>query len=299
MTPASNMPAAEVDIDASLVRRLVASQFPPWAGLAVEQVTSGGWDNAIYRLGPDLVVRLPRRRMSAELVQKEQRWLPELAPRLPLPVPVPIGRGAPEEGYPWHWSICRWLPGEMAATASIEDLESLAATLGAFMAALHTVGPPDGPRSPWRGVPLMERDESVRGVLRQMGDSVDQAAVGAAWADALDLPRWTGPDVWLHGDLHPANMVVETGRLSAVIDFGDLAVGDPATDLMSAWMLLPASARPMLRDAVGVDDATWYRGRGWALCWGLMALARSADNPVTSALGRRAVAEVLAERQGP
>ena len=295
--PAVNMPAAEVHIDASLVRRLVASQFPAWAGLPVERVSSGGWDNAIYRLGPDLAVRLPRRKMAADLVEKEQRWLPEIAPRLPLAVPVPIGRGQPGDGYPWRWSICPWLPGEMAAVAAVSDVEEVAATLGDFIAALHTVGPADGPRTPWRGVPLARRDEIIRGLLVDMGDVVDVGAVTEAWKEALSVPAWPGPDIWLHGDLHPANMLVEAGRLTAVIDFGDLVVGDPATDLMSAWMLLPPPARPVLAAAVGVDDATWARGRGWALNWGLVCLARSADNPVLAAIGRRAVDEVLAEHR--
>ena len=294
--PAVNMPAAEVHIDASLVRRLVESQFPDWAGLPVERVVSGGWDNAIYRLGSDLSVRLPRRKMAAELVEKEQRWLPEIAPRLPVPVPVPIGRGSPGEGYPWRRSICPWLPGEVAAVAPVTDVEELAATLGAFIAALHTVGPADGPRTPWRGVQLARRDETVRGLLADLRDVVDVRAASAAWEDALAAPAWPGPDVWLHGDLHPPNMLVEAGRLSAIIDFGDLVVGDPATDLMGAWMVLPPSARPLLAEAVGVDDATWARGRGWALSWGLVCLAHSADNPTLEAIGRRAVDEALADR---
>jgi aminoglycoside phosphotransferase (APT) family kinase protein len=187
----------------------------------------------------------------------------------------------------------------MAAVAAVSDLKQVAATLGAFIAALHTVGPADGPRTAWRGVPLAQRDETIRGLLVPMRDVVDVEAVSDAWDAALAVPAWRGPDVWLHGDLHPANMLVDGGRLSAVIDFGDLVVGDPATDLMSAWMLLPAQARLILAAAVGVDDATWARGRGWALNWGIVCLAHSADNPVLATIGRRAVDEVLAEHRRP
>jgi aminoglycoside phosphotransferase (APT) family kinase protein len=184
----------------------------------------------------------------------------------------------------------------MAAVAPPADLGAAAQALGEFLAALHVVGPPDGPRSPWRGMPLAERDVHTRRALDAVRDVVDVAAATEAWERALAAAAWPGPDVWLHGDLHPANILVDHGRLSAVLDFGDLAVGDPATDLVCGWMLFGTDTRPVLRSAAGADDATWARGRGWALSIGLACLASSADNPVIAGIGRRAVDEVLADR---
>lgn len=288
------MPAAEVHVDAQLVRRLLAAQFPEWSGLAVTPLSSAGWDNTLFRVGSDLVARLPRRQLGADLVEKEHRYLPELAARLPLPVPVPVGRGVPGEGYPWPWSVCPWLPGEIAAVGPPADLEAAAVVLGRFLAAMHVPGPADGPRTEWRGVPLLRRDDVTRERIALLDDVIDVPAVTAAWEEALAAPPWPGPDVWLHGDLHPANILVDAGRISAVLDFGDLVVGDPATDLSVAWSMFPPGVRTALRDAAGADDATWARARGWALVLGLACLASSADNPVIAGIGRRAVSAASA-----
>jgi aminoglycoside phosphotransferase (APT) family kinase protein len=294
-------PAAEVRIDVPLVRRLVAAQFPHWASLAVVQVESAGWDNTIFRLGSDLAVRLPRRRIGAEQVGKEHRWLPILAPHLPLAVPVPLGRGVPGEGYPWHWTVCPWLNGELAALRRVADMGRTAVILARFIAALQAIDATGGPVHEFRGVSLAARDHNTRASAAVLGDSFDTGAALRVWEAALAVPAWTGRPTWMHGDLHPANLLVERRELSAVIDFGLLSVGDPACDLMVAWTYLSNDSRKAFRSVLAVDDATWSRGRGWALQFGLRAAAYSADNPVIGDIGRYTVAEVLAdfEQAGP
>jgi aminoglycoside phosphotransferase (APT) family kinase protein len=291
----SNMPAAEVDINDALVRRLVASQFPEWAKLWLAPLLSTGWDNVIYRLGSDLAVRLPRRQMGAVMVQRQHRWLPELARRLPLPVPVPIGLGVPDEGYPWPWSVCRWVPGERAVEAFIDDMTAFADRLGAFLAALALLGPENGPRSAFRGGALATRDDLTRDLLAQLADLIDAGAATRLWDEALALSAAPEPGVWIHGDLQPANLLVEHGRLSGVIDFDHFGVGDPAVDLISAWMLLPEWARPALRAAACPDDAAWARGRAWALHVGLLMRSQSANQPLFARVGERTIHEVLTD----
>jgi aminoglycoside phosphotransferase (APT) family kinase protein len=295
--PAARMPAAEVPIDAALVRRLVDSQFPRWAGLDLEAVDSPGWDNALFRLGPELVVRLPRRQLGADLVPNEHRWLPQLAPLLPLPVPMPLGRGVPGSGYPWPWSICPWFPGRRASDVEFRDSErrDLASTLGRFLNALHAPAPPDAPDNPWRGVPLEARAEATDRYLASVSELSDAVALGALWQEALTVPPWEGPALWIHGDLHPANLIVDGNRLTAVVDFGDLTAGDRATDLSVAWMLFGPDERALFRQSVGADEATWARARGWAVSLTLAYLANSADNPVIEGIGRRAASAILAE----
>jgi len=288
-------PAAEVPIDAPLVRRLLSSQFPRWSRLALRRVESAGWDNALYRLGADLAVRLPRRRIGADQTQKEHQWLPVLGPRLPLPVPVPVGTGAPGEGYPWHWTVCAWLPGEVAASAPAADMSQVAMSLARFVRALQAIDPAGGPVSSFRGGTLAALDPGSQAAAAALRGSLDVRPALEAWAAAVAGPAWTGPPVWMHGDLHPANLVISNGELAGVIDFGLVGVGDPACDLMVAWTYLPARARQVFRDALAVDDPTWARGRGWALHLGLRAAAYSADNPVLERIGRYTITEVLAD----
>jgi len=293
-------PAAEVRIDVPLVRRLVAAQFPQWASLAVEPVESAGWDNTIFRLGSDLAVRLPRRHVSAGHVREEHRWLPVLAPQLPLPVPVPLGHGVPGEGYPWHWTVCRWQTGELAALAPVADMCQAAVSLARFIAALQAIDPAGGAVHEFRGVSLAVHDRNTRAAAAVLQDSPDGGAVGAAlevWKAALaaPAPARAAEPVWMHGDLHPANLLVEDRQLSAVIDFGLLGVGDPACDLMVAWTYLSADPRHAFRRVLEPDDATWTRGRGWALQFGLRAAAYSADNQVIGGIGRHTLAEALAD----
>lgn len=290
-------PAADVHIDVSLVRRLVAAQFPQWASLPIEPVESAGWDNTIFRLGPDLVVRLPRRRVSAEHVRNEHRWLPVMAPNLPLAIPVPVGHGLPGEGYPWYWTVCPWLTGELAAQAAVADPGLAATCLARFIAALQAMDPAGGSVHEFRGVSLAAHDHNARAAAAVLQHSLDVGPLLEVWEDALAFPAWSGQPLWIHGDLHPANMLVRDQELSAVLDFGLLGVGDPACDLMVAWMYLSADSRDVFRRVLAVDDATWSRGRGWALQSGLRMAAYSADNPVLGDIGRYTLAEVLADFQ--
>ena len=273
-------PADEVRIDVALVRRLIAAQFPQWAELPVEPAGAAGFDNVIYRLGPDLAVRLPRRQFGADHLEREYRWLPVVGPRLPLAVPVPAGKGEPGEGYPWPWMVCSWLPGEIAALAPADDPEQAALTLARFVAALRALDPAGAPPSDLRSGPLATHDDAIRAAAGALRGQLDLAPALAAWQEALAAPLWTGPPVWLHGDLHPANILVSYGELSAVIDFGLLGLGDPASDLMAAWTCLDRpGARRIFRRTLAADDATWSRARGWALHLGLRAAAWSAGQP--------------------
>jgi aminoglycoside phosphotransferase (APT) family kinase protein len=290
----------EIHSDAWLVQRLIDGQFPRWRNLPLERVLSSGTDNAIYRLGVHMAVRLPRRSDADGQVEKEYRWLPTLAPTLPIDVPLPLGLGVPAEGYPYHWSICRWLPGENAVAAPISDLGQAASDLARFIGALQRIDASDGPapgaHNSGRGEPLAMRDAGTRAALASLHGSIDTRTAAATWDLALRASAWNGPPVWLHGDLLPSNLLVKAGRISAVIDFGCLGVGDPACDLMAAWTLLSADSRRAFRAALGVDDATWLRGSGWALSFGLIALPYYLhSNPVLAATARRAIEEVLAD----
>ncbi len=294
---AVRMHADEVPTDAALVRRLLAGQFPQWADLPVRPVASYGTDHDIYRLGADLVARLPRIGWATAQASKEARWLPVLAPHLPLAIPVQVAMGGPAEDYPFAWSVCTWLPGG-TADGTLADLEQAAVDLAGFVAALRRVDTAGAPARPHRGrgAPLAELDEPVRAAVVELGDRVDGDAVLRAWQESLDVPAWSGPEVWLHGDLLPGNLVVDGGRLAGVIDFGGLNVGDPAGDLLPAWNLLRGSSRARFRAELDVDEASWLRGRGWALAQGLLALPYYWDtNPGMVRQGSRAVAEVLAQ----
>lgn len=295
--------ADEVDTDASLVGRLLASQFPGWADLPVTPVPSTGTDNAIYRLGDDMAVRLPRiQRAAGQRVDKEHQWLPRLGPRLPLAIPVPLAKGTPAEGYPWRWSVCRWLAGETATIERIADPRQAATDLAQFVAALQRIDPTGGPlpgaHNFFRGVPLAMRDPATRTAIASLKGIIDTDAVTVAWEAALKTAAWDRPPVWIHGDLIPGNLLVEGGRLSAVIDFGGLGVGDPACDLMVAWTLFSGESRDVFRAALSVDDATWARGRGWALSWALIYIPYYLDsNPAGVSTARRAIHEVLADHK--
>ena len=281
------MHEGELPTDAGLVRTLVEQQFPKWAGLRIERVPSSGTDNALYRLGEDLVVRLPRIEWAAGGIGKDFRWLPELAPLLPVPVPAPLARGRPAAGFPWEWGIYSWLPGENPVPGS-GDVE-LALDLARFVRALRAVDAAEAPASR-RGRPLATQDKRARGALAEIPEATD------AWEAALALPEWEGPPVWLHADLLPGNLLVRRGRLAAVIDFAVAGVGDPACDLIPAWCVLNAEARALYRREVGLDEATWGRGRGWALSLGLIALPYYREtNPEFAAVARHLIDEVLAD----
>ena len=287
-------PAAEVTVTGSLVRELLGEQHADLAHLPLVKIAEG-WDNAIFRLGDELAVRLPRRAASAPLIEHEHRWLPELAPRLPVAVPVPLRVGVPCRLFAWSWSIVRWLPGRSLVDVPVAEPVAVTGVLERFLLALHQPAPADAPRNPWRGVPLAARTGSLHEHLRQLGDIINRTAALNLWEQALATPPWPGPPLWLHGDLHPGNLLVTDGRLSGVIDFGDLTSGDPATDFAVLWML-PSSIRARFNAWKGnAPDALEMRARGWALALGLAYLAHSRDDAPMAALGLRTVNAALNE----
>jgi aminoglycoside phosphotransferase (APT) family kinase protein len=240
---ANRMPAAEVDISPDLVRNLIAAQHPDLAQMPVEFLANG-WDNTLYRVGDRLIARLPRRELGARIIRNEQRWLRILASALPIPIPFTERPGLPAPGYPWHWSLVPYLPGVPA--------------------------PAEAPVNPFRGVWVGEREDRFRENLRAAGSRVDEAAALRVWSAAVCAPRYAGPPTWLHGDLHPANILVREGKISGVIDWGDITSGDPACDLAVAWLLLPPSAHETFWSSYGVAGealraraAAGRCGSGW------------------------------------
>ncbi len=292
------MHADEIDTDVDLVRRLLAGQFPQWAELAIDPVVSYGTDHDIYRLGDHLAARLPRIGWATEQAAKEAEWLPKLAPHLPLAVPVQLAMGHPAEGYPFEWSVYKWLPGENA-NGTIDDLDQAAVDLAAFVNALRRIDTADAPLRArgGRGAPLVELDKPVRRSIAELGDRVDGDATLRSWEESLNAPGWDGEEVWVHGDLLAGNLLVVDGRLSAVIDFGCLNVGDPACDLQPAWNVFAGDSRMRYRAELQVDDASWLRGRGWALFQAVMALPYYWDtNSGMIRQASQALAQVLADR---
>jgi aminoglycoside phosphotransferase (APT) family kinase protein len=284
-------------IDAGLARRLVAAQFPQWAHLPLRQLVPAGSDHVIYRLGAEFSVRLPRHEGAVGQAAREAWWLPRLAPRLPLAVPEPVGVGEPDLGYPWPWGVSRWLAGETATVEALADSCDAAVALAEFLAALQCFAPEDVPPV---GVevpeprPLADRDAGTREAIASVDGVFDAAAMTRLWDAALDAPAWQGPAVWFHGDFHTGNLLTVGGRLSAVIDFGGLGQGDPACDLTIAYTLMSVETRAVFRAALGVDEATWIRGRGWALATGLNAYTSyAAVNPRVAEQTTRQITEAL------
>lgn len=270
--------AAVPPIDDELVARLLAEQFPQWSGLPIRAADPQGWDNRTFRVGDALSVRLPSAAGYVPAVEKEQRVLPYLAPRIGLPVPEPVGLGRPGCGYPFPWSVRRWIDGRVAVEEPRLDLGRFASDVGAVLRRLRAVPPGPGPaagaHSFHRGEHPSVYGHEVRAALAELGDTVDQEACRAVWERAT-ASSWRGPGVWFHGDVSPTNLLVEDGRLSAVIDFGTCGVGDPACDVVLAWTFLDGPSRAVFRRAVDLDPATWDRGRGWALWKALIMLAGS------------------------
>jgi aminoglycoside phosphotransferase (APT) family kinase protein len=290
-------PPAEAPIHIPLVRALLEEQHPELAGLPLTDAGEG-WDNRTFRLGEELAVRLPRRAASASLVGHEQRWLPILAPHLTLPVPNPIRIGRPGCGFPWPWTVTRWLPGETALVSPPLDEFAAASDLARFLRALHRPAPPDAPRNPWRGVALDTRDALLHEHVAAIGDHIDVAVVIQTWQRLRAAPRWTGAAMWIHGDLHPCNLLVRDGCLSGVLDFGDLTAGDPATDVSIAWMLLREPARSTFRHLTcgadgWLDGQTWARARAWALALGAAHLAHSGANDRLAAVASATIDEAI------
>jgi aminoglycoside phosphotransferase (APT) family kinase protein len=285
-----DMPAAEIDIDETLVSRLIEAQCPELSGPL--RLTANGWDNAIYRLGDDLCVRLPRRKIAVSLVVNEQRWLPEFAKRVRTAIPVPVHSGQPSDGYPWSWSVTPWRSGTVAADIPAADRAGAAAELAEFMAELHTPAPPDAPPNPARGVPLSNRAVDVEERLAS-GKIPDSHRLLKLWRELLLTPEWDGPAIWLHGDPHPANLLLRDGRLAAVLDFGDLTGGDPATDLAAGWMVFDTPAWKIFSSQLDVDADTWLRARAWAVVMGTAVAVHSDDSPRMAAIGRHVLEQVL------
>lgn len=276
-------PPAELDLTVADVHRLVASQHPSLLG-PVRRVAHG-WDNDLFRLGDDLAVRLPRRASAAPLVVHEQRWLPLLASLVPVAVPVPVAVGVPEGAYPWHWSIVPWFTGVNALDLAPPVRDGFAAQLGGILRRLHVPAPADAPFNPVRAVPLADRDTAVRPRLAAV------PALVPVWEEALAAPAHEGPPVWVHGDPHPGNMLVGgDGLISALLDFGDVSAGDPASDLAIAWLGFTATGRDAFRSAVNTDAATLARARGWAAA--IAALLHDADDPGLRAMSAHGVGEL-------
>ncbi|MFM7617528.1 MAG: aminoglycoside phosphotransferase family protein [Actinomycetes bacterium] len=284
------MPAPELEIDERFVRDLVDRQFPRFRSEPIE-IVGNGWDNVVARLGPDLAVRVPRRAQAVPLVASEARWLPLLAERVDLEVPTPVHLGTPDDRMPWPWTIVRWVhgrPADRTGPAGPRDAQ----VLGGFLAALCISAPPDAPRNPFRGRPLAARDAAVRTNLARIAHPASRR-LEAIWSEALDLPDAPGPSVWVHGDLHPANLIVRDGVLAGVIDWGDLTAGDPAADLQIAWTWPGGSGPSEVLAVLEADGDLVARARANALAHGLAVLANSADDPRMAAMGHRTIGAVL------
>jgi aminoglycoside phosphotransferase (APT) family kinase protein len=292
----SNKPAAEVTISHDLIHTMLKEFVPELADLPLT-LHGEGWDNEIHRLGDHHAVRLPRREAAALLIENEQRWLPDLGPTLPLAIPVPTHAGKPAFGFPWHWSIVPWLPGIPFAHVPRPATGRLIEDLSQFLNALHVPAPDDAPHNPVRGVALTERADSVHERIDAIPD-VDGSHLHELWDELVDTPEWGGEPMWLHGDLHPLNILVRGGHISAVIDFGDITAGDPATDLSVAWMVFDDDARTTFRkqlaiDGRSIDVHTWNRARAWALSHATACLANSADDPTMRRIGEDTLLSVL------
>jgi aminoglycoside phosphotransferase (APT) family kinase protein len=284
-------PPADIDVDENLVRRMLSEQHPDLATLPL-RLAANGWDNLLYRLGDDLVLRIPRRTIAAPLIAHEQRWLPLFAERVRVALPVPVLIGTPSALFPFPWSVCRWMDGELAADIPFPEHGGLAEDLAGFLRELQVPAPADAPANEFRGVPLSPRTAAVE--ERLAGGTIPRSEqLLAAWRVALAAPVWDGPPLWLHGDLHPANILVRGGRLTGVLDFGDLTAGDPASDLATAWLTFDREGRAEFIRALDYSDADWARARGWAIYLGTAFLGGSEPDSVINRIGLHALEQVL------
>lgn len=291
-----------MDITVSLVRSLIAKQFPQWAYLPIKPVELSGWDNRTFRLGDDMTVRLPSHEAYEAQVKKEQKWLPLLATRLPVAIPTPLAMGIPSDEYPLHWSIYRWIDGENATTERIHNLTDFAIQLAQFLNALQQIdansGPPPGDHNFYRGGSLDTYDGETRNAIANLDGMIDTTEATAVWESALKAV-WNGSPVWVHGDMYPTNLLVKDGQLNAVIDFGCSCVGDPACDLTIAWTFFFGQSRETFRSHLQLDEATWERARGWALWKASITIATNPSDTPSGRLeeSRRVIKDVIAEHK--
>lgn len=304
------MPTAEIDVTPTLAHGLLTAQHPDLLAGRDLTVLANGWDNVILRLGDDLLVRLPRREMAAGLVEHEQRWLPRLADRLPVPVPAPVRLGVPAPGYPWHWSVVPWLPGRLLADVPVAERRGLAAELATFLAALHTPADDDVWSSPYRGGSLTDRTPAIEERIRQLGGRRAEDLL-ERFREVIEVPIPPSTRLWVHGDLHPLNVLAahepqDGGHLAAVVDWGDITAGDPACDLAIAWLGLDRDAAITLRtvyDAAATHaldpDALWTRAEAWAIHLSTMLLANSDDHPELGAIGAHGLGRLVGTGADP
>lgn len=292
------MHADEIEISESLARALVAAQFPDLAHLPIRRVTSDGTENAIFRLGDDLALRLPRVPGAGKQAEREALWLPRLANHLPLAIPEPVALGNPVQDYPYHWAICRWLDDENAFIRPVDDLDDSARRLARFVRSLWEM-PVLGDESlvatvSGRGVDLIHRDRQTRAAIAQCEGLADIATLTEIWNHALTTPTWSGPPVWFHGDIHVGNLLTTGGRITGIIDWGCLGMGDPACDLTVAWSMMDRESRGIFRKALDVDEVTWIRGRAWAISVAVIALPYYIKtNPLLVAISRHSIEEAI------
>jgi aminoglycoside phosphotransferase (APT) family kinase protein len=290
----------KTDITPELVSRLVATQFPQWAELPVRPVDVDGWDNATFRLGERLSVRLPSSQGYVEQVGKEHRWLPVLAPQLPLPIPEPLAMGRPGCGFPRPWSVYRWIDGQTAAAGKVASLPGFAADLAGFLAALYKVDPSGGPvpgtHNFFRGGSPAYYDAETRAALAALRGHIDTGLAAEVWEAGL-AARWDGPPVWFHGDAQPGNLLLDSsGRLSAVIDFGTCGIGDPACDTTIAWTFFSGESQRVFKRQLPVDEATWTRGRGWAIWKAMIVLVEALDtDPEDAEFTKSVIGKIIAD----
>lgn len=285
----------EIKIDEQLVRQLLQNQFKQWSKLPLKQIKSYGSDNTIFRLGKNMCIRLPRVPGIDKQINKKQHWLSYLAPHLPLTIPVLLEKGEPEENYPGNWTIYSWLEGQNTTTEPIKDQRQAAIDIAQFITALQKIDCSSGPLSR-RGGSLSTQDKEVRNALKELSGIIDIKKAASVWESCLQAPAWNKPLVWIHSDLLPGNLLIKQARINAIIDFDMLGIGDPACDLLPAWSIFSTGTRETFRSELYVDDATWIRGRGWALSIGLIILPYYMHtNPSLVAIGKRLISEVLAE----
>ncbi|QTD56353.1 aminoglycoside phosphotransferase family protein [Parasphingorhabdus cellanae] len=292
--------ARRIEIDTTLVNKLIAQQFPKWSNLTLTQVIPGGWDHRTFRLGETLSVRLPSAECYAAQIEKEYYWLPILEDQMPVSIASPIALGVPTSDFPWPWSIFQWIEGNAATIQEISITKDFPDTLASFLIVLHKCPITDAPKPDshnfFRGAHLSYYSKQIERVIDSLGKQIDQAAVRDLWSTAI-ASQWEQEPVWIHGDVAPGNLLLKSGKLTAVIDFGCCAIGDPSCDLTIAWTGLNKHSRRIFRDAIPLDEQTWERARGWAIWKALLVLNGNAQNKAGENSAEDVLRLVLAEHQ--